>query len=174
MIEGVRSRCQPSHLHRVRQGARCEGATEPTVALRLGLWARSRLMRCASRPEVRSAPPKVLEPVGLVAMKVAGAEVGWPVFWLPPLGKNLSAAAARHLVPHPYLGAGPRHDARHSGKGPVRPHRNVVESEHPLQAGERTKSIRRFQVTRSPHPLGLNRRPLTSRPPMGQRVYLTR
>src|SRR5262245_54841941 len=60
----LRSRCQPCRLHRVRQGARCEGATEPTVALRLGLLTRSRLMRGASRPEVRSAPPKVLKPVG--------------------------------------------------------------------------------------------------------------
>src|SRR5262245_49491307 len=58
----LRSRCQPSRLHRVRQGARCEGATEPTVALRLGLL--TRMMRWASRPEVRSAPPKVLEPIG--------------------------------------------------------------------------------------------------------------
>src|SRR5215475_2758518 len=61
---GLRSRCQLSRLHRVRQGARCEGATEPTVALRLGLLTRSRLMRCASRPEVRSASPKILESVG--------------------------------------------------------------------------------------------------------------
>src|SRR5262249_1444816 len=30
--------------------------------LELGLLTRSRLMRCASRPEVRSASPKVLEP----------------------------------------------------------------------------------------------------------------
>src|SRR5262249_54336473 len=41
---GWRSRWRRCLLHRVRQGARCEGATEPTVALRLGLWKRS-LMR---------------------------------------------------------------------------------------------------------------------------------
>src|SRR5262245_24919879 len=70
-LKGLRSRCQPSCLHRVRQGARCEGATEPTVALRLGLLTRSRLMRCASRPEVRSAPPKVLGPIGRVAARLA-------------------------------------------------------------------------------------------------------
>src|SRR5262249_22682204 len=55
--QGLRRRCPRSRVHRVRQGARCEGATEPTVALRLGLLTRSRLM--SSRPEVRSAPPKV-------------------------------------------------------------------------------------------------------------------
>ena len=38
-LKGLRSRYQPSRLHHV--GARCEGATEPTVALRLG-WERKR------------------------------------------------------------------------------------------------------------------------------------
>src|SRR5262249_52314237 len=40
-LRGWRAGAQPSRLHRVRQGARCEGATEPTVALRLGLWERT-------------------------------------------------------------------------------------------------------------------------------------
>ena len=62
--KGLPSRCQPSRLHRVRQGARCEGATEPTGALRLGLLNAEPTDECASRPEVRSAPRKVLEPVG--------------------------------------------------------------------------------------------------------------
>ena len=34
------------------------------MALRLGLLNPEPTERCASRPEVRSAPPKVLEPVG--------------------------------------------------------------------------------------------------------------
>jgi hypothetical protein len=50
---------QPSRLHRVRQGARCEGATEPTVALRLGLWERTArteiLEQLTSDPRILSA-----------------------------------------------------------------------------------------------------------------------
>src|SRR5262245_53370880 len=55
----LRSRCQPSRLHRVRQGARREGATEPTVALRLGLWERTArteiLEQSTSAPRILSA-----------------------------------------------------------------------------------------------------------------------
>jgi hypothetical protein len=57
--KGLRSRCQPSRLHRVRQGARCEGATEPIVALRLGLWERRArteiLEQSTSAPRMLSA-----------------------------------------------------------------------------------------------------------------------
>src|SRR5215831_15208989 len=54
LSRGLRSRCQPSRLHRVRQAARCEGATEPTVGLRLGLWERT--ARTESLEQPTSAP----------------------------------------------------------------------------------------------------------------------
>src|SRR5262245_20254496 len=59
LSRGWPSRCQPSRLHRVRQGARCEGATEPTVALWLGLWERTArteiLEQSTSTPRIVSA-----------------------------------------------------------------------------------------------------------------------
>src|SRR5262245_44292910 len=59
LSRGWPSRCQPSRLHCVRQGARCEGATEPTVALRLGLWERTArteiLEQSTSVPRILSA-----------------------------------------------------------------------------------------------------------------------
>src|SRR5262249_1174183 len=54
LSRGLRSRCQPSRLHRGRQGARREGATEPRVALRLGLWERT--ARTESLEQSTSAP----------------------------------------------------------------------------------------------------------------------
>src|SRR5215831_2441803 len=63
----------------------------------------------------RRHPRKFALKLFLAVMQVAGAEVGWPVFGLPPLGKIIGSLA-RHLVSHPSLGAGPRHDARPLGK----------------------------------------------------------
>src|SRR5262249_47194937 len=55
------------------------------------------------------------------AVRGPGAEVGWPIFGLPPLGKNLfgSRGEATCVASVSWR---PRHDA------PVRRHRNVVES----------------------------------------------
>src|SRR5262249_53890978 len=71
-------------------------------------------MRCASRPEVRSAPPKVLEPVRrhfgvpdrmldvpvarFLRVSRSWRGSGAACFWVASFRKNLPAAAARHLV----------------------------------------------------------------------------
>src|SRR5262249_921596 len=54
VIEGVAGRWRRDGLHRVKQGARCEGATEPTVGLRLRLWERT--ARTESLEQSTSAP----------------------------------------------------------------------------------------------------------------------
>src|SRR5215831_14828098 len=77
LSRGLRSRCQPSRLHRVRQGARCEGARGPSaVRPRAAPPGGTPRVTCSKRQRGSTptatavvadrtrSPPKVLEPVG--------------------------------------------------------------------------------------------------------------
>jgi hypothetical protein len=47
---------------------------------------------------IQASSPEIWREIFLAVRTGTGVEVGWLVFGLPSLGKNLSAAAARQLL----------------------------------------------------------------------------